>query len=143
MKKCAFTCQSTKVIDEINMDTYGEDYIIMNLDMIIQIIRNLFKDKYYYTKNDLISRINFKKTYPKIQINMALNQLISDKNLYITDMLNRIGYLINIGDYYMFQPVEIDNEHIMRFNRVHPIDYKQNQLSIHLLKKTKKSESTI
>jgi len=72
---------------------------------------------------------------------MALNQLISDKNLYITDMLNRIGYLINIGDYYMFQPVEIDNEHIMRFNRVHPIDYKQNQLSIHLLKKTKKSES--
>jgi len=141
MKKCAFTCQSTKVIDEINMDTYGEDYIIMNLDMIIQIIRNLFKDKYYYKKNDLISRINFKKTYPKIQINMALNQLISDKNLYITDMLNRIGYLINIGDYYMFQPVEIDNEHIMRFNRVHPIDYKQNQLSIHLLKKTKKSES--
>jgi len=138
MKGCAFTCNTVSPIDEINMDTYGEDYIIMNLDMIIQIIRNLFKDKYYYKKGDLIKRINFKKTYPEIQINMALNQLISDKNLYITDMLNRIGYLINIGDYYMFQPVEIDNEHIMRFNRVHPVDYKQHKLLIHLPKKTKK-----
>ena len=140
MKECAYTCRSSENIRTINMDTYGEDFIIMNLDMITQIIRNLFKEKYFYEKSDLINQINYKKTYPEIQINTALNQLINDKNLYITDMLNRIGYLINIGDFYMFQPIEIDDKYITRFDRTHPTDYKRKDLLIHVPKKTKKQK---
>ena len=141
--QCGYECNTLRDIEEINTTTYGEDYIIMNLDMITQIIRNLFKEKYYYKKIDLINRINYKKSYPEIQINMALNQLINDKNLYIRDMLDRIGYLINIDDLYMFQPIEIDNKYIMRYNREHPVDYKLNQLLVNVPKRTKSKESKI
>ena len=34
------------------------------------------------------------------------------KNEYITDMFGRIGNLVNIDTYYMFQPLEIDNKQI-------------------------------
>ena len=143
MAECAYSCNFANQIEEINMDSYGADFMIMNLDMIIQIIRNIFKEHYYLKKNDLINRINYKKNYPETQINMALDQLINDKNLYIKDMLNRIGYLVNINDLYIFQPVEIDNKFITRYDRVHPIDYKYNQLTLNLPKKAKRSSKHI
>ena len=42
-----------------------------------------------------------------MQIDAALTQMVNDKNEYITDRYNRIGNLINIGDLYLFQPLEI------------------------------------
>ena len=83
MEECVYYCKNEEEIREINTDTYGENFIVMNLDMIIQIIRNLFKEHYYYKKTDLIKAINHKKEYPLVQIDMALDQLINDKNLYI------------------------------------------------------------
>ena len=44
-------------------------------------------------------------------------------------MYNRIGKLINIGDLYLFQPIEINNEKISMFDRIVPIDYKNKNLS--------------
>ena len=38
-----------------------------------------------YDEDDLIVRINVTKSYPLVQINAALNQLVEDKNEYITD----------------------------------------------------------
>ena len=75
-------------------------------------------------------RINHIKKYPLMQIYAALNQLIKDRNEYITDMLDRIGFLVNIDNYYMFQPVEIENKSITRFERVHPINYKRPKIKI-------------
>ena len=43
---------------------------------------------------------------------MALNVLITDKNEYLVDMLNRNGRLVYIGDFYLFEPIELDNKHI-------------------------------
>ena len=58
--------------------------------------------------------------------------MLQRKNEYITDLLDRLGHLVNIGDYYMFQPVEIENKHISRLERVKPIDYKRNSLIFNL-----------
>ena len=77
----------------------------MNIEKIIRKIRNLFKEHYIYKKNHLIMAINRIKKYPLIQIYAALNQLITDKNEYISDILGRNGFLVNIGEYYMFQPI--------------------------------------
>ena len=97
------------------------------------------KEHYIYKKKDLIQGINRIKQYPIVQIYSALNQLINDKNEYITDMLGRIGHLINIGDYYMFQPIELENKHITRYERTHPIEYKRDRLIIRLPEKIPKS----
>ena len=56
--------------------------------------------------------INIIKSYPLVQINAALNQLVEDKNEFISDKYGRLGSLVNIGDLYLFQPLELDDKHI-------------------------------
>ena len=39
--------------------------------------------------------------------------MVEDKNEYITDYYDRLGRLVNIGDMYLFQPMELDNKNIL------------------------------
>jgi hypothetical protein len=131
---CEYSCTPTSSVkdDIINTDSYSQSYIIMNLDKIIKRIKSLYKEHYIYDKRDLIDRINAIKNYSTDQINMALNVLITDKNEYLVDMLNRNGRLVNIGDFYLFQPIELDNKHISGYERRVPIDVKIPKLTITL-----------
>ena len=123
---CMYECKpKNKINEKINDQTYNESFITMNIDKILQRIRILFKEKYFYQKNELISHVRQLKNYPLDQIYSALTFLINENNEYITDMLGRLGNLVNIGDYYLYQPMEIDNKFISRFERVHPLDYKR------------------
>ncbi len=134
MSNCSYTCKPNKIITEsdIKLDTYNESFIMMNTDKIIQRIRNLFKDKYFYRKAELISMINIVKSYPLVQINAALNQLVEDKNEFISDKYGRLGSLVNIGDLYLFQPLELDDKHISVYDRSVPIEYKRPILSFEI-----------
>ena len=134
MSNCSYTCKPNKTITEsdIKLDTYNESFIMMNNDKIIQRIRNLFKDKYFYRKAELISMINIVKSYPLVQINAALNQLVEDKNEFISDKYGRLGSLVNIGDLYLFQPLELDDKHISVYDRSVPIEYKRPILSFEI-----------
>jgi|TARA_R110002153_G_scaffold140180_6_gene291177 hypothetical protein len=133
-KRCEYKCKPE--IDlleaEINKDTYNETFIVMNLDKILQRIRNIFKEKYIYKKNELLAEITMFKSYPIDQIYTALTYLIDDENEFITDMLGRLGHLVNIGDYYMFQPVEITDKQISRYERITPITYKRDKITFSL-----------
>ena len=61
-------------------------------------------------------KINLIKKYPLIQINSALKQLIEDKNEFISDKYGRLGNLINIGDLYLFQPLELNNKNVSLYD---------------------------
>ena len=130
MESCSYECQPTKVIDKINLYSYDETFILLNNEKIIQKVKALFKERYVYKKDKLITSINVVRTYPLMQIYSALNQMIVDRNEFITDRYGRTGNLINIGEYYMFQPSEIKSNHITTFERNKPIDYKRNKLLI-------------
>ena len=136
METCNFKCKPFKEIkeDNIKLDTYNEAFIFMNTDKIIQRIRELFKNRFFYKKENLISEINIFKNYPLIQINAALSILIDDNNEFITDRFNRLGHLINIGEYYLFQPVELTNKNISVFERRNPVDYKREQIKVPIQK---------
>ena len=86
MKQCKFNCLPVHSIASINDDTYTEEFIIMNMDKIIQRIRVLMKEQFIYTRYDLIAHIRAHKDYPLMQIESALNKLVNEKNEYITDM---------------------------------------------------------
>jgi len=132
MDNCECECMpDNSEIDEneVNKDTYNESFIIMNLDVIFNRIKQLFKEEYVYNETELISRINVLKSYPIEQIYSALTQLINDKNEFISDMLGRIGRLINIGEFYLFQPLEIEDPNISLFERKTPLDYKRRKIS--------------
>ena len=75
---CGFQCQpfDGKINpNDINSDTYDETFIVMNLDKILQRIRQLFKEN-IFMRNELISSINAIKTYPIDQYIQPLTILL-------------------------------------------------------------------
>ena len=134
MATCNYDCRPDKKIDEdnLNEDTYNENFIMINSEKILQKIRMLMKESFFYKKDVLINSIRTPKEYPYIQIYAALTQLIEDNNEFITDKYGRNGRLVNIGDYYLFQPIELRNKNISIFDRSVPIDYKHNMINFEI-----------
>ena len=134
MESCDYKCYPDTPIGEIREDTYNETFIMMNSEKILQKIRALMKERFFYKKNDLLKLINIPKSYPLVQIYAALTQLVEDSSEFITDRYGRSGYLVNIDEYYLFQPSELNNNHISMFDRTVPIDFKHNAIKFDVSK---------
>jgi len=134
MADCNFNCIPNKNINEesLNEDTYNEEFIIMNSEKILQRIRMLMKESYFYKKDVLLKAIRNPKEYPYVQIYSALTQLIDDENEFIVDKYGRNGRLVNVGEYYLFQPLELRNKNASIFDRSVPIDYKHNMIQFEI-----------
>jgi hypothetical protein len=134
MDNCAFQCSpnidiSTKPIIK---NTYNTEYMKTNYHMILKRIRQLFKDQSFYRKDHLINGINIVKPYPIEQIYYTLTQMIDNKTEYLIDKYGRMGVLVNNGDYYAFQPVEITNENASIFERSVPVDFKHENIRLEI-----------
>jgi hypothetical protein len=134
MAECNYDCRPDKKIneDELNEDTYNENFIIMNSEKILQRIRMLMKESYFYKKDILLRAIRTPKEYPYVQIFSALTQLIEDENEFISDKYGRNGRLVNIGEYYLFQPIELRDKNASIFDRSVPIDYKHDMIKFEI-----------
>jgi hypothetical protein len=145
MESCSYTCRPTKEITDtdVRLDTYNENYIKMNNDKLIYKIKQMMKERFFYRKKDLVSLLNVLKPYPLVQINAALHQLIEDKTEYITDKYGRLGHLINIGDLYLFQPLELNQNNSSIYERSVPLDVKHDKILIKLPKEIKVNEAII
>ena len=139
--ECVFSCKPGMSESRIGSrkDIFTDAIITMNTDKIIQRIRDIFQEKFFYKRtapgekiqdisSDLISTINYNKKYPIEAIDIALTQLIEDKNEYIRDKYGRYGRLVNIGSYYLFQPLELDNPIIPIRDRQKPVDFKREKI---------------
>lgn len=143
MDTCEYKClpANDQVDDNLmNFDTYNETFMLMNSDKIIQKIKTLFTMRFFYKKQTLFQLINVPKKYPTAQIYSALTQMIDDNSEYLVDKYGRTGHLINIGDYYLFQPSELNYKNISIHDRSVPIDFKHEMLNVEvkkdLIKKT-------
>ena len=132
MDTCTFDCIPNKETLNINYDTYNEDFIMLNTEKLVEKIKDIFKEQYVCSKDELIQKINYIRVYPLVQIYAALNRMLNDNTEILTDMFGKKGYLVNIGEYYLFQPVEIRNKHISIFERMTPIDFKHQKIIIEL-----------
>ena len=134
MAKCDYDCKPNKQIgeDDITQDTYNENFIMTNSEKILQRIRMLMRESFFYKKDVLLNLIRTPKEYPYIQIFAALTHLIEDGNETIIDKYDRTGYLINIDDYYLFQPSELRDKNLSIFDRSVPIDYKHSMVDFQL-----------
>ena len=142
MDNCEYKCSPSSEIKEedIIQETYNDDFIISNRERIIERIRNLFREHIFYRRDVLIRAINIVKQYPIEQIFYALTYLIQNKNEYLFDKYGRQGNLVNKGEYYIFQPIEISDENISIFERVTPIDSKREHYYLELPSKIEKEE---
>jgi len=133
MDNCSFTCSPNQEINQetdINKDTYGEDFVKTNYEMILKRVREMFREQSVYKWEQIEKYVNAIKTYPKEQIYYTLTQLIDDKNEFILDKYGRRGYLINKDQYYAFQPVEVNDDGASIFERSTPVDYKHESILI-------------
>ena len=131
---CDFVCSPTTTIkdEELNKNTYTEHYIKMNYSSIANRIRDLFKEKPFYKRDQLINSIQITREYPIEQIDYVLSMFVENKYNYITDKYGRNGYLINTGEFYGYQPVEISDEQSSVYDRTVPVDYKPNEMYMEL-----------
>ena len=131
---CDFVCSPTTVInpEDINNNTYGEHYVKMNYNAIAKRIRDVFREQPFYSRTQLLASIQIMRTYPLEQIDYVLSMFTENPYNYIVDKYGRSGYLINAGDYYGFQPLEITDEQSSVFDRTVPVDYKPNEMYMEL-----------
>jgi len=137
MDNCAFTCSPNSAPigeDEIIRETYNDDFLKMNYSGIVKRIRDLFRERVSYGRDELIASINILKKYPTSHIDYALSRFVDNKNEFVFDRWNRTGYLINRDQLYVFQPTEITDETLSVFERTVPIDHKREYVEIELPK---------
>ena len=116
---------------DVRLDTFNEKFMSMNLDKIIHKIRDLYKESFFYKKtgpNGIIAHVNATRPYPIAQINLALTQMVNESNEYITDKYGRLGRLVNVGIYYLFQPIELNDPRVSIHERSTPIPYKHENV---------------
>ena len=145
MESCSYVCRPNKEItdDNVNLDTYNENFIMMNNDKLIYKIKQLMKERFFYKKKDMIILLNLTKKYPLVQINAALHQLVEDKTEYVIDKYGRVGHLINISDLYLFQPLEINDDHTSIYEKSIPLNMKHDRIVVNLPKEIKVNEAVI
>jgi|TARA_B110000093_G_scaffold62731_1_gene67909 hypothetical protein len=141
--KCDFKCMPDKDIisDEVNEYTYTESFVNVNAERLYQKVKSLFQDRFFYKKTELLHEINTPRAYPISQIYATLTHLINDKSKILIDKYGRSGNLVNIEEYYLFQPTVLDDKNIPLFERSVPLDYKHNMLKLKMKMKTKVEES--
>ena len=119
MESCDYKCNS-EVPSKLNTYTYSETFMNTNKDTIINRIKALFKERLFYKKMNLMKYINPYEKYSRLQIFAALTYMIENK-MMIKDNYDRSGYLINIGDYYLFQPDEQIEQRLSLYERERPL----------------------
>ena len=155
-KKCDLKCTGSKLNSEyweqrrykyldkkdINYNTFNDDLSKYEIFLIKNKIKDLFKFKYIYLYNELLSII--RKSYLDHQVELfdnyffdqALEDMMpkneNDFNNFsdtIYDKYNRSGYIIQRGKYYIYQPFN-ENEDVPMYYR-HRLEIENvNQVSL-------------
>jgi len=79
---------------------------LFDINRTIEQIRSLFKHGYVYTTQDLFRELNLIVPMTYDQLYEALTQMI-DLKMECIDMIQRSGYIVNYGNYYLFQPNQL------------------------------------
>jgi superfamily II DNA or RNA helicase len=132
MDNCNFQCVNPDKIEDLQIqsENYNSFFSISNYEMIVKRVKQLFQNRSFYRKNDLIDSININKKYPIEQILYVITVFMNNKELF--DNFGRRGFLINKGDFYLFQPIEIEDLDATTFERTNSIELKKDRILIEL-----------
>lgn len=114
---------------DIQVETYNVKFASEASNYIIDAVKSLMEEKHFYTSETLILEINRLGKFAIEQIYVALTKMIEEK-IPIYDKYKRQGTLVNVSNYYLFQPIEIENENISVFERMVPIQTKPTAIGI-------------
>ena len=124
--KCEFQCVNVLGNDRPNISTY--EYSSTKSNKVMDKIKELFKKRHVYKKNDLVQLI-LKKGIQLEEIYRALKDLEVET---LVDKYGRKGNLIHMMDIYFFQPIEIKDPHVSMTERINPIQSKLSEFSLEM-----------
>jgi hypothetical protein len=117
---------STKKITD---DSYSHPFIAMNADRIMQRVRDLFREQHFYKRQTMMKHL---AGHPREQVDVALTRILNDAREQLIDKYGRTGRMINVGEYYLFQPSEITDPRIDTHDRSAPLQFKRDHISFPL-----------
>jgi hypothetical protein len=133
---CEYHCVPTDTLmKKPSVETqYTTDFLTQKQNNIMRRIRDAFRDKSVYHRNMLFRYVNTHNKYTMQQFLFALTTFIQNTNEIIVNKDGHRGYLVNRGEYYAFQPVEITDESISQFERDALIQVRPIKLRMELQK---------
>ena len=96
----------------------------MNIGAVEKRVVDAFAKDYAYTRADLVREVNMQRDYPLVQIDAAITRVLAGIGPPVLDMLGRRGTIVNIGEYYLFQPADLQDARISMYERRVPIPEK-------------------
>ena len=131
---CNYTCNwepNPKKTYPINTDTYNMRFAFNDIEKIKKYIKSLFKINIVYDLS-LIEKAVLEKMpiVDKIFIYSALEMIVDNKNEIIHDKFNRDGYIIYRGNYYIFQPFDLERTDLPLIYRMDPESIKYHDVSL-------------
>ena len=120
MEDCIYTCSNKdeKLKMDISGDTFDEKMSEINTDIIVGIVKELFSKKYIYEKDHLVTDINEQRPFLNEEIDVALEKIVNDRAIIIRDKFDRPGYIVNVLEYYLYQPRVISDESVGVHDRI-------------------------
>ena len=139
MENCSFSCNSKPNKNTITNIRKNDDYAFLqsNHSKISKRIRQLYREKVVYKLDELIQEIELLSgsgsgsKYPIEQLYYTISMFLKNKE-WLVDKKGHKGYMIQQKDMYIFQPIEIQDEHASIFERNIPLDYKRSSVTIEL-----------
>lgn len=119
LETCDFECDTPE--DTNGVDTINENDSTINI--IIERITEMFRISFYYKRIDLVKQLIESMNVSSTQVEAAIDVMMFSPFQRVYDMYGRIGHVVRIGDYYLFQPKEIHNKRITTEERRIPIDF--------------------
>ena len=108
---CKYTCllkQDKGKLDKFTYNLFINFFDEFDIEFIVSFLKDMFKTYFIYSITDIVDKI--KSIEPMIShesIYTALKQLIDNKTILL-DQYEREGFLIEKGDYIIFNPMDID-----------------------------------
>jgi superfamily II DNA or RNA helicase len=108
---CKYKClikPSNKPLDKFTYNLYINFFDEFDIEYVISLVKDMFKKYFVYSISDIL--INIKELSPMISnesIYNSLKQMIENKTILL-DTYDREGFLIEKGDYIIFNPINID-----------------------------------
>jgi superfamily II DNA or RNA helicase len=133
-ENCNYLCNwmpNPRVKYPINTDTYNIRFASNDIEKIKKSIKNMFRENIvYYLANIENHILERHKNVDKLFIYTALEELVNNKNEIIYDKFSRKGYMIYRGDYYIFQPFDLERDELPMLYRDYPTSTVPDNVSL-------------
>jgi hypothetical protein len=141
--KCEYTCRVDKDMDLTTMpfkevkDTHSLEVMKSNSNYLMDKIKNLYRTEKKSFHKDEFKKLLSANSDDHDLLFYVLTKLV-DGNETLEDSFGREGRLVNRGEYYIFQPIEVSDSRSNLFENMMPINFRHARLKYKISDKINK-----